>query len=74
MKPSEQLAAAFFDAYERLAPAYGVESTRRAWHELDELRRRHLTLTLETLLEAGYIRLGGIRHPVPTGGRPPKLT
>lgn len=54
MGVAEQIAEAFHDAYERLAPDHGYETreaSRKPWSEVPENNRELMTAVVEELLE-----------------------
>lgn len=58
MALAEQIAEAFHDAYERLAPEHGYETreaSRKPWSEVPENNRELMTAVVEELLETGII-------------------
>jgi isopentenyl phosphate kinase len=55
---AEQIAEAFHDAYERLAPEYGYETreaSRKPWSEVPENNRELMAAVVSELLENGII-------------------
>lgn len=61
MKPSEQIAKAFHDTYERLAPDFAYETrpaSAKPWDEVPENNRQLMIAVAEELLETGVISHG----------------
>ncbi len=59
MTPAEQVARAFHESYERLAPRYGYrtrEASARPWDEVPEDNRRLMVAVAADLLTRGVIR------------------
>lgn len=59
MGVAEQIAEAFHDIYERLAPEHGYETreaSRKPWGEVPENNRELMTAVVEELLENGIIQ------------------
>lgn len=60
MDKAEQIAKAFHDAYERLAPKHGYETreaSRKPWEEVPENNRELMTAVVTELLDDGVIVL-----------------
>lgn len=58
MDLAEQIAEAFHDTYERLAPDHGYETreaSRKPWSEVPENNRELMTAVVSELLENGII-------------------
>ena len=59
MKPSEHAAMAFHEAFERLGPSFGRDTVPVSWAALPPNWRRLMVATVEHLVSAGVINLGG---------------
>lgn len=55
---AEEIARAFHEAYERLAPQYGYETreaSAKPWDEVPENNRNLMIATVQALIDAGKI-------------------
>lgn len=60
-RQAEQIARAFHERYERLAPEFGYETrpeSRTEWEDVPEANRELMVATAEGLLESAIIRAG----------------
>lgn len=60
LKPAEQLAKAFHERYEELAPQYGYstrEASAKPWEEVPDKNRGLMIATAQRLIDDGVIEL-----------------
>lgn len=66
MSPAEQIAKAFHDCYEKLAPAHSYETRRESavpWEAVPESNRALMVAVVHELLSVGTIEVGDTLAP-----------